>query len=87
LISGATLDAAAVNVTSDFDIKKTVNSDGTTTIVLSSTNPEYSTQTYTLQSGEQLYFIERNLGDDSNIDANLGDDMAIKVDAQGYIVQ
>jgi zona occludens toxin (predicted ATPase) len=87
LISGDTLDAAAQSATSGFNIQKTSNADGTTTIALSSTNPEYQNQTYTLQSGEQLYFIERNPGDDNGGEGALGDDTAIVVDANGYIVQ
>lgn len=88
LISGDTLDSAAQAATSGFTITKTPNADGTTTIALSSTNPEYKNQSYTLQTGQQLYFIERILGDDSNNqELNLGDDTAIIVDADGYIVQ
>jgi len=88
LISGDTLDSSAKAATSGFTITKTPNSDGTTTISLTSTNPEYQDQTYTLQPGEKLYFIERNMGDDSGgQEGFLGDDTAIIVDAQGYIVQ
>jgi len=88
LISGDSLNDAAKTATSGFNIQKTSNPDGTTTISLTSSNPEYKDQSYTLQSGEQLYFIERALGDDSgNQEGNLGDDMAIVVDAQGYIVR
>lgn len=88
LISGDTLDAATQRAISGFSIQKTPNADGTTTISLTSSNPEYQNQSYTLQSGEQLYFIERSLGDDSNNEEGaLGDDSAIIVDAQGYIVQ
>jgi len=88
LISGDTLSADAQTAITGFSMQKTANPDGTTTIALSSTNPEYQNQSYTLQSGQQLYFIERTLGDDSgNEDSNLRDDMAIIVDANGYIVQ
>ena len=87
LISGDTLDDAAQQAMSGFSMQKTANADGTTTISLSSTNPEYKNQTYTLQPGQQLYFIERALGDDSNNqEGAIGDDNAVVVDSQGYII-
>jgi hypothetical protein len=57
LISGETLDAATQTAISGFNIDKTINSDGTTTIKLSSSNPGYTNQSYTLQPGQKLYFI------------------------------
>ena len=88
LISGDTLDAAAQQATSGFTIQKTANADGTTTISLSSSNPEYQNQTYTLQPGQKLYFIETALGDDNNNqENNLGDDRALITDADGNIIQ
>lgn len=91
LISGATLDTAAQQAISGFTMVKTIQADGTTTIDLTSSNPEYQNQTYTLQKGDSLYFIERMLGDDApgtpGQDLNLGDDMAIVVDSNGYVVQ
>ena len=82
------MDPAATQATSGYTITKTPNADGTTTISLSSTNPEYKNQSYTLQPGQQLYFVEKFLGDDSNNqEGNIGDDTALIVDSQGYIVQ
>ena len=87
LISGDTLDAAAQNAISGFQINKTVNADGTTTINLSSSNPEYQNQTYTLQPGQKLYFIESYPADDNNNnEGNIGDDKAIVTDADGNII-
>jgi len=87
LISGDTLDAATVNAISGFQINKTANSDGTTTIILTSSNPEYQNQTYTLQPGQKLYFIEMNLADDSNDNDNIiGDDRALITDADDNII-
>ena len=86
LISGATLDASAQTATSGFNINRVANSDGTTTFTLTSTNPEYQDQTYTLQPGQQLYFIERSLGDDSSGEGNIGDDTAVVTDANGYLI-
>jgi len=86
LISGDTLDDTAKNAMSGFSMSKTQNSDGTTTIALSSTNPEYQNQSYTLQPGQKLYFIEMSGGDDSNNqEGALSDDKAVIVDADGYV--
>ena len=89
LISGDTLDAAAQTATIGFTINKVVNQDGTTTIILSSSNPEYQNQTYTLQSGQKLYFIESYPADDSqenNSDRTLMDDKALITDANDNIL-
>jgi hypothetical protein len=65
-----------------------MNSDGTTTYNLIALNSEYQNQSYTLQSGQSLYFIERSMGDDGNGSENfLGDDHAVIVDSSGYIIQ
>jgi hypothetical protein len=87
LISGDTLDSATQNAMSGFSMNKIVNTDGTTTISLSSSNPDYQNQSYTLQPGQKLYFIEKNLGDDgSGSEFNLGDDTALITDADGNII-
>ena len=87
LISGDTLDSAAQTALTGFEMQKTANPDGTTTIKLNSSNPEYQDQSYTLKQGEQLYFIERSLGDDrDDYEHNLRDDFAVVVDADGYVV-
>ena len=86
LISTETLSSDAQTATTGFNIKKTENSDGSTTYDLIAVNPEYQTQEYTIQPNQQLYFIERSLGDDQNGEGFLGDDMAIVVDSNGYIV-
>lgn len=88
LISSDPLSADAQQAISGFNINKQTNSDGTTTINLIALNPEYQNQTYTLQPGQSLYFIERSMGDDGNGTENfLGDDHAIIVDSNGYIIQ
>jgi len=87
LISGDTINSDAKAALAGFNLDKTSNADGTTIIKLTSTNTEYVDQTYTLKNGEQLYFIERSMGDDSNNqEFNLGDDTAVIVDSEGYIV-
>jgi hypothetical protein len=88
LISGDTLDSAAQAAMAGFSMDKQVLSDGTTQITLKSTNAGYKDQTYNLKQGQQLYFIERTMGDDpQDQDFNLGDDTAVVVDSAGYIVQ
>jgi len=87
LISGDTLDAATQTAISGFNINKVTNSDGTTTFTLTSTNTEYKDQSYTLKPGQKLYFIEKNLGDDSdNNERFLADDTAVVTDADGNII-
>ena len=86
LISGDTLSSDAQTALTGFDLKKTDNADGSTTYDLVATNPEYQTQEYTIQPGQSLYFLEGSLGDDSGGEHMLGDDAAIIVDSNGYIV-
>ena len=72
-----------------FAIKSTLNTDGSTLIELSSTNPEYKNQRYTVKPGQKLYFIEKFAGEDSekeNTDTGLRDDSAIVVDVDGFVV-
>ncbi|HTY44351.1 MAG TPA: hypothetical protein VMC80_03845 [Patescibacteria group bacterium] len=88
LISSDTLSPEAQQAITGFQINKAANSDGTTTYNLIASNPEYQNQSYTLQPGQSLYFIERSLGDDNDgTEGFLGDDHAIIVDSNGYIVQ
>jgi hypothetical protein len=63
--------------------------DGSVVVTMTATNTEYKNQQYTVKPGYSLYFIEKSLGDDSaseNTDRFLPDDMAVLVDAQGYVV-
>jgi hypothetical protein len=88
LISGDQLSPETQQAISGFSINKQANSDGTTTVNLIALNPEYQNQSYTIKSGQSLYFIEKSMGDDGNGAENfLGDDHAIVVDSSGYIVQ
>lgn len=88
LISGSTTyDANTKTALSGFKVTKKTLADGSTEITLNSTNPEYQTQIYTVKQGEKLYFIEGISGDDNGTsDRNIGDDTAVLVDANGYIV-
>ncbi len=90
LISGDNLSAQAKTALTGFDLTQVANSDGTITYTLTAHKQGYLNQTYTLSSGEKLYFIERSLGDDNaadNTDFFPVDDMAVVVNSQGYIVQ
>jgi hypothetical protein len=89
-ISGNSRSNMANQALAGFKLDKTDNSDGTTTYILTALKQEYVNQSYTLQPGQSLYFIEMSMGDDdtaNNADYNLGDDFAVVVDSNGYIVQ
>lgn len=88
LISTGTLTAATVQALNGFALQTSTNPDGSTEYTLQAQNPEYQTQTYAVEPGEQLYFIEHSAGDDVNgVDRFPGDDSAVLVDQNGYIVQ
>jgi uncharacterized protein YyaL (SSP411 family) len=81
------LDATTKKALSGFKVTAKNNADGTVTVSLTSTNKEYHNQSYTLKTGEKLYFIEKSLGDDNNdTEAFLGDDTAVVVDSNGNVV-
>ena len=88
LISSDNLSTDAQAALSGFSLSKKAMPDGTTQITLKALSTEYHDQQYTLKPGEQLYFIEKTLGDDqANQDSNLHDDTAVVVDSQGNVVQ
>lgn len=89
LISGDTLSSDAKTALTGFTMGKQTLSSGDTQITLTAQKSEYHDQQYTLHKGNQLYFIEKFLGDDNaaaNEEKNMGDDTAIVVDSQGNIV-
>jgi hypothetical protein len=87
LISTPTYDAKTDKALSGFKVVKTDLADGSIQYVLNSSNTDYTTQTYIVKPGEKLYFIESTLSDDNNNqDKFTGDDTAVVVDANGYIV-
>ncbi len=70
-----------------FQVQKQTLADGSLQVTLKALQPEYHDQTYMVQPGEKLYFIETSFGDDrSSQEYNLGDDTAVLVDADGYII-
>lgn len=90
LISMTPLSSQAQEAITGFQLNTTSNPDGSTTYILTAVKQSYYNQSYTLQPGQSLYFIERSMGDDNaadNDDYNLGDDFAIVVDSNGYIIQ
>lgn len=90
LISGGTLSSDAQKAMTGFAETQKPLPDGTTQITLKALKKEYTDQQYSLQAGEQLYFIEKFLADDdtvANEDKMPGDDMAVVVDSQGNVVQ
>ncbi len=86
LISGDLLSADAQKALVGFTLTKKVQADGSTLFSLAATNPEYTSQQYSVQAGQSLYFVDRSLGDDAGIESNQGDDFGIITDANGYIV-
>lgn len=88
LISGDTLDSDAKQAISGFNLDKQTLSDGSQKITLTAVDPGYQDQQYTITSGEKLYFVEKFMGDDpNNHENNIGDDQAIVVNSDGYVVQ
>ncbi len=89
LISGNAVSLDAKNAMAGFSMGKQTLADGNTQITLTAKKSGYHDQQYTLRPGDQLYFIEKFLGDDSaekNEEQNTIDDSAVVVDSQGNIV-
>lgn len=87
LISGDTIDDQTKQALAGFELIKSNLSDGSLNITLNAINPEYQNQNYIVKPGEKLYFVETSFGDDStNGEYNLGDDGAVLVNSDGYIV-
>lgn len=88
LISNNNLNDQAKVALSGFDRKMRTLSDGSVEITLKALSSDYSDQKYILKKGEKLYFIETSLSDDSQFkEYNLGDDIAVKVDSNGYVLK
>ncbi len=81
------MDAATKAALAGFMVTAQTEATDTTIVNFTSENTEYHDQSYTLHSGEKLYFIEKNLGDDQNgTEKFLRDDTAVVVDQNGNIV-
>ncbi len=88
LISDPTMDANAKKATIGYTFTRTTLTDGSIQIVVKKPKAsDFQPETYIVQPGEKLYFIERQPGDDVvDTDSNLGDDQVVLVDVNGYII-
>jgi hypothetical protein len=87
LVSSDSLSPDAQQALSGFHLEKQTSPDGTTLISLKAQKPEYHDQQYNLKPGEQLYFIDKFLADDSGGERMINDDTAVVVDSQGNVVE
>jgi hypothetical protein len=86
LISGDTLSQTAQQALTGFQISRQMQMNGSIKINLKATETGYQDKQYTLAPGQQLYFIDKTLGDDQASEGNVRDDYGIVVDGQGFIV-
>lgn len=87
LISSDQLSQDAQTALSGFQLAKSQDSNGNTVITLTAMKAGYVNQSYTLKSGQSLYFIEVSFGDDNpQQDYSYADDHAVIVDSNGCIV-
>ena len=87
LVSGNTFSPQAQKVLAGYQFGKTQLADGDTQITLHLTSSFTKPQVYTLTPGEKFYLVDPALGDDSlERDYNPGDDKAIIVNRNGYVV-
>ena len=84
------LSAAAQAAITGFKVNEQNNSDGSVVVNFLPTNPHFKSLTYTVSSGDTVYFIEKNPAEDNtatDYDALYLDDQAVVVNSSGYIVQ
>jgi len=86
LISGDTLSQTAQQALTGFQISRQMQMNGSIKINLKATETGYQDKQYTLDPGQQLYFVDKTLGDDQASEGNVRDDYGIVVDSQGFIV-
>ena len=87
LISDNATSPAEEAALAGFQVQRTVLPDGSMNVTLKALQPEYQDQSYVVQPGQQLYFIEASMGDDQNgQEYSLRDDTAVLTDSDGYIV-
>lgn len=88
LISGNVTSPQAEAALAGFQVVRTMQPDGSLQVTLKALQPEYHDQSYVVQPGQQLYFIETSMGDDAGgQEYSLRDDTAVLTDANGYIIQ
>ena len=84
------LSTAAQAAIAGFKVNWQNNSDGSVVVNFLPTNPHFKSLTYTVSSGDTVYFIEKNPAEDNtatDYDALYLDDQAVVVNSSGYIVQ
>ncbi len=83
------LTSQAQQAINGFDMKTSDLADGSTKITLTSKDQTDQSQSYTVKSGQKLYFVEMVLRDDANTghDINLHDDYGVIVDGNGMVVR
>jgi hypothetical protein len=89
LIFPGELSSDAKTALTGFNMSTKMMTDGSTQVTLKAEESGYQDQVYIVKPGYNLYFIEKNLGDDdatANMDKNKADDSAVVVDPQGYII-
>lgn len=88
VISDPNLSSRAQQAISGFSRTRTQLANGSIQIALKALEPQYQDQTIIVPKGDTLYFVETSYGDDpSHREYSLGDDRAILVDSNGYVVQ
>lgn len=90
IIAPGPLSVEAKAVTTGWDIKSRSLADGTTQVDLIPTGSEATegdtAHSFNLKTGDKLYFVDLNPGDDrGGADNNKNDDIGIVVDANGII--
>lgn len=87
LISGDTLSPEAKMALTGFSYRRVVLADGSVNITLTAIKPNYLNQSFVIEPGQSLYFIEKSLRDDANDTERFpADDGAVIVDSNGYII-
>ncbi len=84
--TNGSLSSDAQKATTGWDIKTTLNADGSTQVDLIPKEAEDVKQSFTVKSGYKLYFIEMTLVDDqTGVDENRGDDIGVLVNQDGIV--
>lgn len=87
LISGPSLDSNAQAALAGFNYSREVLPDGSENITLIALEPQYKGGSFIVKPGQKLFFIETTFGDDAGSgEYNMGDDSAVLVDQDGYVV-
>lgn len=87
LISDNTISPDAETALAGFQVQRETQPDGSLKVTLKALQSEYHDQSYVVQPGQKLYFIEESMGDDvDGKDYSLSDDTAVLVDSDGYVI-